>query len=51
MGVGIQVEHLNAWFGKTQALYDISMNVAANHATAIIGPSGCGVGSPHSCVA
>src|SRR5205814_1962462 len=42
MGVDIQVEHLNAWFGKTQALYDISMNVAANHATAIIGPSGCG---------
>src|SRR5205809_7002162 len=42
MVVGIQVEHLNAWFGKTQALYDISMNVAANHATAIIGPSGCG---------
>src|SRR5436305_13941697 len=42
MGVGIQVEHLNAWFGKTQALKDITMNVAANHATAIIGPSGCG---------
>src|SRR5438552_16505625 len=42
MGVGIQVEHLNAWFGKTQALYDISMDVPANHATAIIGPSGCG---------
>src|SRR2546422_6302734 len=42
MGVGIQVEHLNAWFGKTQALYDISMNVSANHATAVIGPSGCG---------
>src|SRR5437879_13339414 len=42
MGVGIQVEHLNAWFGKTQALYDISMNVAANHATGMIGPSGCG---------
>src|ERR1700694_364790 len=42
MGVGIQVEKLNAWFGKTQALYDINMTVAANHATAIIGPSGCG---------
>lgn len=42
MGVGIQVEHLNAWFGATQALKDISMEVAANHATAIIGPSGCG---------
>jgi phosphate transport system ATP-binding protein len=42
MGVGIKVEHLNAWFGKVQALHDISMEIAANHATAIIGPSGCG---------
>ncbi len=42
MGVGIQVDKLNAWFGKTQALYDINMTVAANHATAVIGPSGCG---------
>jgi len=42
MGVGIEVAKLNAWFGATQALYDITMNVAANHATAIIGPSGCG---------
>ena len=42
MGVGVGVKKLNAWFGKTQALYDIDMNVEANHATAIIGPSGCG---------
>jgi phosphate transport system ATP-binding protein len=42
MGVGIKVEHLEAWFGKTQALHDISMDIPANHATAIIGPSGCG---------
>jgi phosphate transport system ATP-binding protein len=42
MGVGIQVEHLNAWFGKTHALQDISITMPANHATAIIGPSGCG---------
>jgi len=42
MGVGVEVKKLNAWFGKTQALYDIDMNVEANHATAIIGPSGCG---------
>lgn len=42
MGVGIQVENLNAWFGKTQALHDINIDVSANHATAIIGPSGCG---------
>jgi phosphate transport system ATP-binding protein len=42
MGVGIQVETLNAWYGKAQALYDINLVVAANHATALIGPSGCG---------
>jgi phosphate transport system ATP-binding protein len=42
MGVGIQVEKLNAWYGKGQALYDINLSVAANHATALIGPSGCG---------
>jgi phosphate transport system ATP-binding protein len=42
MGVGIKVEHLDAWFGKTQSLHDISMDIPANHATAIIGPSGCG---------
>jgi phosphate transport system ATP-binding protein len=42
MGVGIQVEHLNAWFGKTHALQDITIAMPANRATAIIGPSGCG---------
>jgi phosphate transport system ATP-binding protein len=42
MGVAIQVERLNAWFGKSQALHDIDINISANHATAIIGPSGCG---------
>src|ERR1700684_4619629 len=42
MGVGIKVDKLNAWFGKTQALYDISMEAPAKKATAIIGPSGCG---------
>src|SRR5262245_54798185 len=42
MGVGIKVEGLNAFFGKSQALYGISMEVSPNQATAIIGPSGCG---------
>ena len=42
MGVGINVEHLNAFYGKTQALFDINIVVQANHATALIGPSGCG---------
>ena len=42
MGVAIEVEKLDAWYGKTQALFDINLRVAANHATALIGPSGCG---------
>ncbi|MGH9492137.1 MAG: phosphate ABC transporter ATP-binding protein PstB [Terriglobales bacterium] len=42
MGVAIEVGLLSAWFGRTQALFGISLNAAANHATAIIGPSGCG---------
>ena len=42
MGMNITVRGLNAWFGKTQALYDISLEIPANHVTAIIGPSGCG---------
>ncbi|HEX3572227.1 MAG TPA: phosphate ABC transporter ATP-binding protein PstB [Acidobacteriaceae bacterium] len=42
MGVGINVEDLNAWYGTTHTLQDISLNIPANHATALIGPSGCG---------
>ncbi len=38
----ILVEKLNAWFGKNQALHEISMKVAENSIAAIIGPSGCG---------
>jgi phosphate transport system ATP-binding protein len=36
------VRELNAWFGRNQALFDISMDIPANYVTAIIGPSGCG---------
>ncbi len=42
MGVGIQVEKLNAWYGTTHTLQDIDLHIPANHATALIGPSGCG---------
>jgi phosphate transport system ATP-binding protein len=50
MGVGIQVESLNAWYGKGQALFDINLKVAANHATALIGPSGCGKSTFIRCI-
>ena len=38
----VRVKDLNFFYGTTQALYDISLRVAANHVTAFIGPSGCG---------
>jgi len=42
VGVGIDVQNLNAWYGSTHTLQDISLSIPANHATALIGPSGCG---------
>jgi phosphate transport system ATP-binding protein len=50
MGVDVQVEQLNAWFGHTQALRDINLKMIANHATAIIGPSGCGKSTFVRCI-
>jgi phosphate transport system ATP-binding protein len=38
----IEVRNLNAYFGKTQALKNVSLYMWQNKVTAIIGPSGCG---------
>jgi phosphate transport system ATP-binding protein len=38
----LQVKGLNAYFGATRAVRDISVEVQANTVLAIIGPSGCG---------
>ncbi len=38
----VEVHHLSLWYGRTQALRDITMTVAKHHITALIGPSGCG---------
>jgi phosphate transport system ATP-binding protein len=40
--VKAEVSGLNFFYGKLQALKDISMVFGANQVTAIIGPSGCG---------
>jgi phosphate transport system ATP-binding protein len=42
VGVGIEVQNLNAWYGSTHTLHDINLAIPANRATALIGPSGCG---------
>jgi phosphate transport system ATP-binding protein len=38
----IVIRDANLWYGKNQALYDISMDIPSRHVTALIGPSGCG---------
>lgn len=37
-----QVQDLNLWYGKDQALKNINIEIYKNEVTAIIGPSGCG---------
>jgi phosphate transport system ATP-binding protein len=38
----LQTAKLDFYYGATQALYDITLDVVANKVTAFIGPSGCG---------
>jgi phosphate transport system ATP-binding protein len=38
----IKVENVNFFYGKNQALKNISMDIYTNQVTALIGPSGCG---------
>jgi phosphate transport system ATP-binding protein len=38
----IEVRNLNAWYGRSQALFDINLGMAPNSVMAFIGPSGCG---------
>ncbi len=38
----IEIQDLNAWYGKKQALYEINLKIRPHSVTALIGPSGCG---------
>jgi phosphate transport system ATP-binding protein len=46
----IEVNALNAWFGKTRALRNVSLGVPVNSVLAIIGPSGCGKSTFVRCI-
>lgn len=36
------VKNVNVWYGKKQALFDVTLDVPTRKITSIIGPSGCG---------
>ena len=38
----INVKDLNLWYGTSQALKNVNINIEENTITALIGPSGCG---------
>src|SRR5579863_577820 len=38
----MKVSNLDFYYGKTQALFKVNVNIATNRVTALIGPSGCG---------
>lgn len=38
----VEIKDFNLWYGKKQALYDVSMQIPRGKVTALIGPSGCG---------
>ncbi len=45
----LRVDSLSLWYGESQALRSISLNVAERKITALIGPSGCGKSSLIRC--
>lgn len=40
--VVLETHDINAWFGKDQVLFNVSMQIPKKRVTAIMGPSGCG---------
>jgi len=41
-GAALDIRNFNLWYGKSQALHDINMEIQKGEVTALIGPSGCG---------
>ena len=46
----MRADKVNVFYGNTQALYDVSINVEKQKITALIGPSGCGKSSFLRCL-
>jgi phosphate transport system ATP-binding protein len=49
-GHSVKLEGLNAYYGASQAVRDVSLTYEANRVTAMIGPSGCGKSTLVRCI-
>jgi phosphate transport system ATP-binding protein len=50
MGQAVRADIVSAWYGKKLAVRDMSLDMKANHVTALIGPSGCGKSTFLRCI-
>ena len=41
-GAALDIKDFNLWYGKSQALHGVNMEIQKGEVTALIGPSGCG---------
>src|SRR5260221_7597791 len=48
--MAVQTMGLNAYFGDTHAVRDVTLDIPPNEVTAIIGPSGCGKSTLPRCL-
>lgn len=46
----LEIEQFNLWYGASQALFDVSLNVGTGLVTSLIGPSGCGKSTLLRCI-
>ena len=46
----LEVKNLNAWFGQTHAVKDVTISAERNQVFALIGPSGCGKSTMIRCL-
>ena len=46
----VKIKHLDVFYGNSQALFDIKLDIATHQVTALIGPSGCGKSTLLRCI-
>lgn len=46
----LDIQDLNLWYGKKQALFDVDLPIPAKKITSFIGPSGCGKSTLLRCI-
>ena len=48
--VAVSIRNISLWYGKKQALGDVTLDIPKNRVTALIGPSGCGKSTLLRCI-